>query len=200
MNYNFLKQEKNDKGVYTTFEYENGDILLIKSNNFLDVNFYLEKLNNYKNYSEILSNKYLTLSQQQLDFILENSVHYENKETPTASFTSFLPKFIKNVTFKNGKTCKLYNALSVFQNIAPGGDFIFSELYFLKIYVDEKNENNLHLFSTLKNRFKGINCFQYFKNVFETTIFLTGNSLKAIQKQYDLWPDLIITTKRSKNE
>lgn len=188
--YIFLKQEKNEKGVYTSFKTENGDILTIKSADDLDIVFYLKKLNEYKNFSKVFSNKFLTLTKSQFDYILSNSEQHENTEHPTASFTAFLPKFIKNVVFKNGKNCKLYTALSVFQNINHDGNFLFSELYFLKLYVDEKNENNLHLFSTLKDQFKGEKCFQFYKNVYETTIFLTGNSIKAVQKQYGIWPTL----------
>ena len=184
INLTFLKQEKNEKGVYTSFKYENDDILTIKSDAFIDVSAYEKKLSEYKYYSEVFSNKFLTLTKKQIDFVLKNSIHHENKEVPNASFTEFEPMFEKNVTFKNGKNCKQYLALSVFQNISNDGDFLSSELYFLKIFVDEKNEKNLHLFSTLKNRFKGEKCFQYFKNVFETTIFLTGDSLKAVRKQY----------------
>ena len=194
--YTFLKQEKNEKGFYTSFVHENEDVLTIKSAEPLDAFLYLKKLNDYKICSEVFSNKYLTLSKKQIDYIFENSKNHENAEV---RFTEFLPKFEKNVIFKNGKKCKLFYGLSIFENISSGGDLRNVELYFLKIYVDEKNENNLHLFSMLKNRFNGENCFQFFKNVFETTIFLTGNSIIAVQKTYGLWPNLRMI-KGEKNE
>lgn len=190
--YVFLKQEKTEKGFYTSFKNENGDVLNVKSTELFDIVDFLKKLNNYKDYGEVFANKFLTLTKDQADYIFENSIHHENAEEPLGNYTEFTPKFVKNVTFKNGKNCKLFTGLSVGKNLTHDGDLLYCELYFLKIYVDEKNEKNLQLFTTLKNHFKGVNCFQYFKNVFETTIFLTGNSLSAVQKQYKLWPTLQI--------